>query len=117
MSSENKASILAVDDNTFVLDTVRSILEGEMYDIVACSDPEEAIRKFKEKRFDVVLTDIKMPKITGIVSSKTVHGLNNEVPVLLMTAYPDLGIAVDAVKRGPSTSSSSPLSRSTLSIP
>ena len=43
MSSENKASILAVDDNTFVLDTVRFILEGEEYNVVACSDPEEAV--------------------------------------------------------------------------
>ena len=100
MSSENKASILAVDDNTFVLDTVRFILEGEMYDVVACADPEKAVREFKEKRFDIVLTDIKMPKITGIELLETLHGLNSEVPVLLMTAYPELGVAVDAIKKG-----------------
>ena len=100
MSSENKASILAVDDNTFVLDTVRVLLEGEMYNVVACADPEKAIREFKEKRFDIVLTDIKMPKITGIELLETLHGLNSEVPVLLMTAYPELGVAVDAIKKG-----------------
>lgn len=100
MSSGNKASILVVDDNTFVLDTVRLILEGEIYNVVACSNPEEAIRKFKEKSFDIVLTDIKMPKITGIELLETLHGLNSEVPVLLMTAYPELGVAVDAVKKG-----------------
>lgn len=100
MSSENKASILAVDDNTFVLDAVRFILEGEGYNVVACADAEEAIREFKGKRFDVVITDIKMPKITGIELLETLHGLNSEVPVLLMTAYPELGVAVDAVKKG-----------------
>src|SRR4030067_2486792 len=100
MSSENKASILAVDDNTFVLDTVRFILEGEGYNVLACAEPEKAIREFKEKRFDIVLTDIKMPKITGIELLETLHGLNSEVPVLLMTAYPELGVAVDAVKKG-----------------
>src|SRR4030065_1130908 len=99
MSSENKASILAVDDNTFFLDAVRFILEGEMYDVVACTDPEEAVREFKEKRFDIVLTDIKMPKITGIELLETLHGLNSEIPVLLLTAYPELGVAVDAVKK------------------
>lgn len=100
MNSENKALILVVDDNTFVLDAVRFILEGEMYNVVACADTEEAIREFKEKRFDVVLTDIKMPKITGIALLETLHGLNSEIPVILMTAYPELGVAVDAVKKG-----------------
>jgi putative two-component system response regulator len=100
MSSENKASILAVDDNTFVLESVRAILEDEMYNVVACADPEEAIREFKEKRFDIVLTDIKMPNITGIGLLETLHGLNSEIPVLLMTAYPEIGVAVDAVKKG-----------------
>lgn len=96
----NKVSILAVDDNTFVLDAVRFILEGEGYNVVPFANAEEAIHEFNGKRFDAVITDIKMPKVTGIELLERLHGISSEIPVLLMTAYPELGVAVEAVKKG-----------------
>lgn len=100
MNNENKVTILAVDDNPFLLDMVMAVLEGEGYNVTPCNGGEEAIRTFKEKKFDAVLTDIKMPKITGIDLLETLHGLNSDIPILLMTAYPEIGVAVDAVKKG-----------------
>lgn len=100
MNIENKVMILVVDDNSIALNSVRLVLEGEGYDVTSCTNGEEAISKFLEGKFDAVLTDIKMPKITGIELLETIHGLNSDIPILLMTAYPQIGVVVDAVKKG-----------------
>jgi putative two-component system response regulator len=50
--------------------------------------------------FDVVLTDIKMPQVTGIELLQNIHFYNQQIPVILMTAFAELDVAVDAIKRG-----------------
>ncbi|MBI5642259.1 MAG: response regulator [Deltaproteobacteria bacterium] len=100
MSEESFGSLLIVDDNVFVLDSTSLLLEGYGYAVTSSSNAEEAIRKFREGSFDAVLTDIKMPGISGIELLEHVHNINKEVPVILMTAYAELDVAVNAVKQG-----------------
>lgn len=53
-----------------------------------------------EANADIVLSDIKMPNITGIELLKKIHEINPEMPVILMTAYAEIGIALDAIREG-----------------
>ena len=96
----SSAKILLVDDNVFVLETTAALLKEWGYLVEALSDPEEAIVRAKRDSFDAVLTDIKMPKITGIELLERVREFNKDVPVVLMTAYAELDVAVDAIHKG-----------------
>jgi len=94
------AIILIVDDDSYFLSSVSSLLSEYGYPVVACEDPEEAISKFSQVKFDAVLADIKMPQISGIEFLEKVHAAHPDIPVILMTAHADLDTAVDAIKKG-----------------
>src|SRR3989304_4428090 len=100
MSAENAGSILVVDDNPFVLESTSLLLSGYGFLVTPCSSADEAIESFRGRPSDAVLTDIKMPGTSGIELLEKIRALNREVPVILMTAYADLDIAVNAVKKG-----------------
>jgi len=70
------------------------------YRVESCSRAEQALALFKKNAFDIVLTDIKMPEVTGIELLKGIHAIDRDVPVILMTAYAELDVAVKAVKEG-----------------
>ena len=66
MNQEQAGSILVVDDNAFVLETTSLLLKSHGFTVFSSIDPEDALRKASQLRFDAVLTDIKMPKMTGL---------------------------------------------------
>lgn len=100
MKRKDTVSVLAVDDNQFVLNAVAFVLGGAGYNVVACKDAEEGMEKFSEATFDVVLSDIKMPGISGMELLEKIRDIDSEIPVILMTAYAEVGKAVDAIRKG-----------------
>ncbi|MCF6291493.1 MAG: response regulator [Desulfobacterales bacterium] len=92
--------VLVVDDDPNMLDSVSFLLKGIGYRVTGCEDAEQAMALVREQEFDVVLTDIKMPGVSGLELLEQIHGVNNEIPVILMTAYAELELAIDAVKKG-----------------
>jgi putative two-component system response regulator len=94
------SKILVVDDDPFVLESVSTILHDHRYSVVSCSHAREAVGLVRENSIDVVLTDIKMPDVSGLELLDKIHQFNPQLPVILMTAYADLNVAVDAVKKG-----------------
>lgn len=100
MSADTQVSVLVVDDNQFVLESTSLLLMNFGYRVEARSSPDQAIELFKKSPFDIVITDIKMPKVTGIELLSRIHAIDRDVPVILMTAYAELEVAVNAVKEG-----------------
>ncbi|MBI4950235.1 MAG: response regulator [Deltaproteobacteria bacterium] len=100
MNEIQEGAILVVDDNAFVLDSTSLLLSGYGFSVSPFIDPNEAIKQFAIKRFDAVLTDVKMPGMSGIELLERIHSINKEVPVILMTAYAELDMAVNAIKQG-----------------
>lgn len=100
MSKGAGGSIIVVDDDAFVLETTELILSSRGYLVTPCNRASDAVRIFAEKRPDAVLTDIKMPGMTGIQLLEELHAISADVPVILMTAYAELDVAVEAVKKG-----------------
>lgn len=96
---DNASTILIVDDDEHVLKTTRMILQQEGYSTIACGNAFDAVKAFRASGSDVVLSDIKMPGMTGIEMMDEIHGIMPDVPVLLFTAYADLETAVSAVKK------------------
>ncbi len=100
MNREMDNTILVVDDDPYVLESVTALLMQCGYSVVSCGNAEEAMARLREIGVDAVLTDINMPGITGIELLEIIHDLNPDVPVILMTAYAELDMAVEALKKG-----------------
>ncbi len=100
MISNNQKSILVVDDDPSVLDSISLLLKKYGYMVISCERPRDVFNALQEEKIDAVLTDIKMPEITGIELLEKIHTINSDIPVILMTAYADFDITVDAIKKG-----------------
>jgi putative two-component system response regulator len=97
---EDKISILVVDDDHYVSESVFGLLSNFGYIVVTCDDPRRALVKFQEMEFNVVLSDIMMPEMTGVELLAEMHKINPQIPVILMTAYAEVDLAIDAVREG-----------------
>lgn len=100
MTMEDAGSVVVVDDNSFVLESTSMLLSGHGYSVSSCKSAEEAMERFTAAPCDAVLTDIKMPGISGIELLERIRSVNKDIPVLIMTAYAEFDVAVNAVKRG-----------------
>jgi len=93
-------SILIIDDEKSIRKTLTEILTFEGYKIDEAADGEEGLKKFKDKNFDIVLCDIKMPKIDGIEFLEKARQINSEVPIIIISGHGNIETAVEAVKKG-----------------
>ena len=94
------AEILIIDDEKSIRKTLTEILSFEGYKIDEAPDGEEGLRKFKEKTYDLVLCDIKMPKLDGIEFLQKAGEINADVPVIMISGHGNIETAVEAVKKG-----------------
>ena len=94
------ADILIIDDEKAIRKTLAEILAYEGYKIEEAGDGEEGLRKFSEKKFDIVLCDIKMPRMDGIEFLEKARELNADVPVIMISGHGNVETAVEAVKKG-----------------
>jgi two-component system, NtrC family, nitrogen regulation response regulator NtrX len=94
------ATVLIIDDERAIRKTLGEILSYEGYKIDEAADGEEGLKKFKEKNYDVVLCDIKMPKLDGIEFLEKAREVNNDVPIIVISGHGNIDTAVDAVKKG-----------------
>lgn len=95
-----KASILVVDDEKIIHESCGRILRGEGYKVETASSGQEALQKLGEERFDLVLTDIRMPGMDGV---ETLEKMKKEVPditVVMFTGYSSVETARDSMKLG-----------------
>ena len=93
-------SILIIDDEKAIRKTLTEILGFEGYKIDEASDGEEGLKKFRDKNYDLVLCDIKMPKLDGIEFLEKAKEINSEVPVIIISGHGNIETAVEAVKKG-----------------
>jgi two-component system, NtrC family, nitrogen regulation response regulator NtrX len=93
-------NILIIDDEKAIRKTLSEILSFEGYKIDEAVDGEEGLKKFKEKTYDVVLSDIKMPKIDGIDFLQKALESNPDVPIIMISGHGNIETAVEAVKKG-----------------
>src|SRR6185295_12309930 len=94
------ADILIIDDEKAIRKTLSEILSFEGYKIEEASDGEEGLKKFKERSYDVVLCDIKMPKVDGIEFLQKASENNGDVPIIMISGHGNIETAVEAVKKG-----------------
>ena len=94
------SNILIIDDERAIRKTLSEILSYEGYKIDEAGDGEEGLKRFREKVYDVVLCDIKMPKLDGIEFLEKAREANPDVPVIMISGHGTIETAVEAVKKG-----------------
>jgi response regulator RpfG family c-di-GMP phosphodiesterase len=92
--------LLVVDDERSICDILGQYLRMKGYTVLIAKSAEEAIRILKKEKIDLVLSDIKMPGMTGVELLKWIHEYNRILPVLLTTGFPTLDSAIEALKCG-----------------
>jgi DNA-binding NtrC family response regulator len=93
--------ILVVDDEEIKRITLADDLATQGHEVVSVGDGAEALQQLQQGRFDVVVTDLKMPKVDGLELLKRIKsGPWSDMEVILMTAYGSIPVAVEAVKLG-----------------
>src|SRR5688572_92140 len=95
------ARILVCDDQEMMRDSLAANLAREGHEVVATHDGTVAVTRLEgSSRFDLLITDLKMPKMTGIELLAEAKRLRPDMPVVLMTAFATVQTAVEAMKLG-----------------
>src|SRR6478735_7272281 len=94
------SNILLIDDEKAIRKTLQEILTYEGFKVKEAGDGEEGLRMFNEKNYDVVLCDIKMPKLDGMEFLAKANAANPDVPVIMISGHGTIETAVEAVKKG-----------------
>ncbi len=89
LPASQSADILLVDDNRLGLIARKSVLEELGHRVKTASNGEEALELFRQARFDLVVTDYKMPGMNGLELIRQIRALAPAVPVILISGYAD----------------------------
>lgn len=94
------SKILIIDDEKVIRSTLKEILEYEKYEISEAQDGEQGLKMIQEEEFDLVLCDIKMPKMDGIEVLEYASKLEKQPQFIMISAHGSIETAVDATKKG-----------------
>ena len=92
--------ILIIDDERSIRSTLKEILEYEKYSVEEAKDGEEGLKMILENEYDVVLCDIKMPKMDGMEVLEKVFTSGKEIPFIMISAHGSIETAIDATRKG-----------------
>jgi len=98
--AQNRTKILVVDDSPRTLEVIQRNLEAAAYEVFTASSVEQAIAFLEQSSVDLVITDIKMPKVSGLELLKYVKENVKGTEIMIITGYPSIKGAVSAVKNG-----------------
>jgi two-component system response regulator HydG len=104
-----KPKILVVDDERSHRRMIEAVLSAEGYEIMQADNGQAAIEAVEDKFYDLIIMDIRMPKLDGIDALKKLKTISPGIPIIIMTAYASVGTAVDALKSGASDYLTKPL--------
>lgn len=97
---KDKISVLVVDDDSGHRTMLRTLLSNWGYDIHEADDGSTAVEKVKSRTYDLILMDNKMLKVSGLEALHQIKKINSAIPVVIMTAFSSIEIAVEAIKKG-----------------
>ncbi len=96
---KNSNTILAVDDEIGSREALRMILQ-DRYNVLTTENPQEAMDIVSSQDADIVMLDIKMPRIDGLKLLKAMKAIATDIEVVLITAYPSTQSAIEAMQYG-----------------
>ena len=108
--------ILVIDDERSIRNTLKEILEFEKFEVEVAEDGIEGLEKLEKTNFDVVLCDIKMPRMDGVEVLEKIHAMDPDTTVVMISGHGTIETAVEAIKKGAYDFISKPLDLNRLLI-
>ena len=99
-SSLSKVTLLYVEDESSIRNEMSEILEEECLELILAKDGEEGLEKYKKYNPDIILTDVRMPKMDGITMSQSIRELNSSIPIIISSAFSDSEYLLKAISTG-----------------
>ncbi|MBN1823808.1 MAG: response regulator [Endomicrobiales bacterium] len=96
----SRKRIMVVDNEDKICDIYKRVLVNEGYEVEACYDGDEAVQKVSENQYDLVITDIKMPKMSGFNVIKKTKELSPDTDVIVISGYATIDAVVKTVRMG-----------------
>ncbi|HWR92934.1 MAG TPA: response regulator, partial [Desulfobacterales bacterium] len=96
----NHGKILAIDDEANIRHLIENEFKLEDFEVATAPSGEEGLRMFEDHPYDVVLLDLKLPKISGLETLKQLKRRSPGVEVIMITGYGDIQSAVESIKLG-----------------
>ncbi|MCZ2357078.1 MAG: sigma-54 dependent transcriptional regulator [Bacteroidia bacterium] len=93
-------SVLIIDDERSIRNTIKDILEYENYEVDTAADGEEGLQKILAKQYDAVLCDVKMPKLDGLEVLSRAREAQPDVQFIMISGHANIETAVEATKKG-----------------
>jgi two-component system chemotaxis response regulator CheY len=110
--------VLVIDDEEVIRQTIRQQLDGSGFEIIEANDGEHGIELLNTLdnplTVDVIICDIRMPKINGIKAIAYFRKEYPSTPIIVLTGYPDVTIATDLLKQGVSDYLTKPVNKQSL---
>lgn len=94
------AKILVIDDQRSIRNTLKDILELEGYEVELAENGKDGIEIFLESKYDLVLSDIKMPEMDGLEVLSKIMEVHSDVPVVMISGHGNIDTAVESIKKG-----------------
>jgi CheY-like chemotaxis protein len=85
--AEDALKILYVEDNELVREVTAELLAQDQRQIVACADAEQALKEFSENSFDIVITDVSLPAMSGIELARKLLHIKPSLPIIIASGY------------------------------
>jgi len=92
--------VMVVDDEENIREVLSNYLESMNYSVDTAEDGQEALKKYKKGDFALIISDLLMPNIDGLELLKKIREIDKDVIFLMITGYPSIETAVDAIKKG-----------------
>lgn len=99
-TSLSKIRLLYIEDEKSIRDEISEILEDECLELIVATDGEDGFVKYKELIPDIILTDIRMPKINGVEMSKMIRKEDSDIPIIVSSAFNDSDYLLAAIGMG-----------------
>ena len=100
MKFAQQLEVLYVEDNQDARESTLGLLNNIFANITTAIDGVDGLEKFQTKKFDLILTDINMPKMNGIEMVTKIRETNKEIPILILSAYNESGYFIETIKQG-----------------
>jgi len=93
-------TILIVDDDQEMGNLMKKVLERESYRVILAANGTEGLLRIREQRFDLIISDLRMPGLSGMDLIREIQKTAPEIPVVLITAFGDMQVYLDAMGAG-----------------
>jgi len=92
--------VMVVDDEENIREVLSNFLSDLGYEVVVATDGQDALNKFHKGEYDLIVSDLLMPSIDGLELLKRIREIDKDVIFLMITGYPSIETAVEAIKKG-----------------